>query len=47
MDNKSINKKCSLEKYAADIDAIVCCQKCNKYYCNKCLNHHSEILYVE
>ena len=35
-------KKCSLKKHA-DVDAIIFCQDCRTYFCNKCLNHHSEI----
>ena len=40
MDNQK--KKCSLKKHL-EIDAIVFCQKCKKYFCNKCHNYHSEI----
>ena len=41
MENK--NKiKCSLKKHE-EIDAIIYCQECNKYLCNKCNNHHSEL----
>ena len=41
MDNKI--KKCSLNKHS-NIDAIIYCLKCEKYFCNKCNNLHSEIL---
>ena len=36
-------KKCSNKKHA-EIDAISYCQECKKYFCNKCQNHHVEIL---
>ena len=39
------NKKCSSIKHP-EIDAISYCQECEKYFCNKCQNFHSEI-YVE
>ena len=35
-------KKCSSKKHS-DIDAIIYCQKCKKYMCNKCQNYHSEL----
>ena len=35
-------KKCSLKKHN-EIDAIVFCQECNIYMCNKCATHHSEL----
>ena len=35
-------KKCSSKKHL-DIDAIIYCQKCKKYMCNKCQNYHSEL----
>ena len=35
-------KKCSLKKHS-EIDAIIYCQECNIYMCNKCLNYHSEL----
>ena len=40
MDNQK--KKCSLKKHS-EIDAIIYCQKCKEYFCNKCQNHHNEI----
>ena len=36
-------KKCSLSKHL-EVDAISYCQECKKYFCNKCQNHHQEIL---
>ena len=35
--------KCSLKKHQ-EIDAISYCQKCKKYFCNKCQNLHSELM---
>ena len=35
--------KCSSKKHE-EINAIVFCLECNIYMCNKCSNHHSEIL---
>ena len=35
-------KKCSLIKHS-EMDAVVFCKKCKKYFCNKCQNYHSEI----
>ena len=35
-------KKCSLKKHS-EIDAIIYCQECNIYMCNKCFNLHSEL----
>ena len=35
-------KKCSLKKHF-QIDAIIYCEECNIYMCNKCSNHHSEL----
>jgi hypothetical protein len=35
-------KKCSLKKHA-EIDAIIFCQDCKTYMCNKCQSHHSEL----
>ena len=40
MDNQK--KKCSLKKHE-EIDAIIYCQDCKKFLCNKCQNHHNEI----
>ena len=40
MDNQK--KKCSLKKHS-EIDAILYCQECKKYFCNKCQIFHSEI----
>ena len=34
--------KCSLKKHS-EIDAIIFCQDCKTYFCNKCNNYHSEI----
>ena len=36
-------KKCSLKEHE-EIDAIIYCQECKIYMCNKCLNHHSQFL---
>ena len=36
-------KKCSSNKHP-EVDAISYCQECKKYFCNKCQNHHQEIL---
>ena len=38
-----MNKKCSNKKHL-DISAISYCKDCKIYLCNKCQNHHSEIL---
>ena len=35
-------KKCSLKKHVEN-DAIIYCQDCKKYLCNKCQNHHFEL----
>ena len=35
-------KKCSSKKHS-ETDAISYCQECKRSFCNKCLNHHSEI----
>ena len=40
MDNQK--KKCSLKKHS-EIDAIVYCQKCKTYLCNKCQTLHSDL----
>ena len=40
MDNQK--KKCSLKKHS-EIDAILFCHECKKFFCNKCQNYHSEI----
>ena len=37
------NAKCSSSKHI-EINAISYCPECKKYFCNKCLNSHSEIL---
>jgi len=37
------NKKCSSKKHA-DINAISYCQECDVFMCNKCINHHDEVL---
>ena len=34
--------KCSLKKHMEN-NAIIFCQDCKKYLCNKCQNHHSEL----
>ena len=36
-------KKCSSKKHT-DINAISYCQECNIFMCNKCINHHDEVL---
>ena len=36
-------KRCSLSKHS-EVDAISYCQDCKTYFCNKCQNHHQEIL---
>ena len=41
MENQKM--KCSLKKHS-EVDAISFCQDCKIYLCNKCQNHHSEIL---
>ncbi len=41
MENKK--KKCSLKKHS-ESEAISYCQQCKIYLCNKCYNHHSEVL---
>ena len=40
MENQKI--KCSLKKHE-DIEAILYCQECKMYMCNKCQNYHSEL----
>ena len=35
--------KCFSKKHA-DINAVSYCPECNKYFCNKCLNLHTELL---
>ena len=35
-------EKCSTKKHS-EIDAIIYCQECEKYFCNKCKNNHSEM----
>ena len=37
-----IQKNCSLKKHN-EIDAIIYCQECNIYMCNKCSNFHTEL----
>ena len=37
------NKKCSSKKHQ-DINAVSYCIECDIFMCNKCLNHHNEIL---
>ena len=44
MNNLDQKKKCSSKNHS-EIDAIVYCQKCNKYFCNKCQNYHLEMFY--
>ena len=39
-DNNKI--KCSFKKHE-QIEAVIYCQECNIYMCNKCKNHHSEL----
>ena len=36
------NKKCTLKKHE-EINAIIYCQECKIFMCNKCENHHSEL----
>ena len=36
------NKKCS-NKIHKDLDAILFCQECKVYLCNKCSNYHKEL----
>ena len=36
-------KKCSSKKHI-DINAIYYCQECDIFMCNKCINHHDEVL---
>ena len=38
----SEQRKCSLKKHS-DINALLFCQECNIYMCNKCNNYHSEL----
>ena len=40
MENKK--QKCSLKEHN-EFDAIIYCQKCEIYMCNKCEKHHSEL----
>ena len=35
-------KKCTSKKHS-DIDAIIYCIECKKYFCNKCKNNHLEM----
>ena len=37
------NQKCSSSKHS-EINAVSYCPECKKYFCNKCLNFHAEIL---
>ena len=37
-----LEKKCSSIKHS-NIGAVIFCQECNKFFCNKCYNFHSEI----
>ena len=41
MDN--LKKKCSTKKHS-EIDAVIFCNDCKKYFCNKCKNQHLDIL---
>ena len=34
--------KCSTKKHS-EINAIIFCNECKKYFCNKCQNYHNEI----
>ena len=36
------NKNCSSENHN-QINAVIYCQECNIYMCNKCQNYHSEL----
>ena len=40
MDNQK--KKCGLKNHS-EIDAIIFCNECKKYFCNKCKNNHNEM----
>ena len=35
-------RKCTSKNHE-EIDAIIYCYECKKYFCNKCNNHHSEM----
>ena len=36
------DKKCSLKKHS-EVDAVIYCQECKLYLCNKCQSHHLEL----
>ena len=36
------NKKCSFQEHK-EIDAVIYCQECKVYLCNKCENFHSKL----
>jgi len=40
MENET--KECSLKKHS-EINVIIYCIECKRYFCNKCKNNHSEI----
>ena len=42
LEEEIIKKKCSLKEHE-EADAIVYCQECKIYMCNKCNNHHSQL----
>ena len=37
-----MERKCSLKKHN-EYDAVLYCQECNIYMCNKCANYHTEL----
>ena len=39
---ENLKKKCSSKKHS-EIDAVLYCQKCKAYFCNKCQNLHSDL----
>ena len=42
LEEEITKKKCSLKDHE-ETDAIIYCQKCKIYMCNKCNNHHSQL----
>ena len=43
MENKL--QKCSLKTHK-DIEAVIYCEQCKIFMCNKCLNYHKEYLKI-
>ena len=41
MDNQK--KKCNSKNHS-EINAIIYCNECKKYFCKKCQNHHNDLL---